>query len=122
MTINVDTVNVEVDVTERGHLTYNGHFLQSTSVDGKTSLYCTSCGQSESLDGDASGLYKWEAILYLCSKFDDCDGDGKDMEEKVMNVMNRYLGQPADQATMAALEADIRDVVGEDIPLTIHAP
>lgn len=121
MPIDIDAVNLNITITEKDHLTFDGHYIRVDDEDG-LSLWCTACGHSASFDRTADGLHMWEAVCYLLNDFDDsCDGDGKDLEERVRNVMNKYVGEPADQGHLAAMEHDIRDVVGDDIPVNINA-
>lgn len=120
MGVNVDTINMNITITESDHLTFDGHFVRVDEDDGLT-LWCTACGEQHSFEQCPDGLYKWESILYLLGQFpESCDGDGKDLESRIRKAMEPYVGKPADQGRIAALENDIRDIVGDEVPLNLQ--
>lgn len=125
MGVNVDAINLEVDITGKGHLSFDGHFVnvEYDEESQDVTLFCSACGHSESLEGVPSER-RWTAICYLLGHYEDavCDGDGKDLEERLQKVLERYVGKPADQGRIAALETDVQDVVGEGVPVNIDVP
>lgn len=122
MVININTVSFDVTAIDVGHVSFNGHLVQVHNDDG-LALFCSVCGHGESFDCCITGLHKWEATCYLLSQFpDDCNGDGKETEERIREVLDRYVGKPADRGVINALEDDVRDVVGDSIAIDIHVP
>lgn len=128
MAVDVDTINLEVNITSKGHISFDGHFINlDVEEDEKerndVRLLCSACGHTESLENVPSER-RWTAIFYLLGHYSNtmCEGDGKDLEEKIHNVLEPYIGMPADQGRIAALETDVQNVVGEDVPVNIKVP
>lgn len=122
MTIHVDTLNLNIGIDEQDHITYNGHLL-TIDTDDTLDVSCAVCDTSASFDEDPGGIYRWEAILYLLNEFDThCIKGEDDVKEAVKSVVDDYIGMPADTATIARMEKDIEDVVGEDASVDVTSP
>lgn len=122
MVVDVDTINLNVEIRAEEHLTYGGHFIQIDEGD-VLRVWCPSCDRDYSFDECPEGLYKWEAICYLLGHYpEDCDGDAEDVKDRIHNILNQYVGKPATDPRLTALEHDIRNVVGDDVPVNIRTP
>lgn len=122
MPVNVNLQKLEVTVTGTGHLSYCGHVIH-ISDEAALRVWCTSCGKTEALHGTPEGLHRWESILYLLGQYpDSCDDDAEDLEQRISDTLDKYVGKPADQARLAAIENDIRKIVGDDVVVNVIPP
>lgn len=117
--ISVDTVNLDVRVNAADGMAFNGHLLQLTE-DG-VGVVCPVCGKQSKTNTEIDSIHRWELILYHIGCLGDCN-EGENLEDRLERVLDDYVGEQATDSMLADIEDDMRNIVGQKVPIKVHAP